>query len=82
MSSITRGAAASVASKHVCLRGLWLQEALVDGKLELEKVDIAIPPTCARKRCLEIGFESCVDWPECTYAAVKETWVTTLTVGI
>ena len=26
----------SVASKHVGLRGLWLQEALVDGKLELE----------------------------------------------
>ena len=26
----------SVASKHVVLRGLWLQEALVDGKLELE----------------------------------------------
>ena len=24
----------SVASKHVCLRGLSLQEALVDGKLE------------------------------------------------
>ena len=26
-----------VASKHVGLRGLWLQEAFVDGKLELEK---------------------------------------------
>ena len=34
----------SVASKHVCLRGLWLQEALVDGKLELEKVDTAMNP--------------------------------------
>ena len=32
----------SVASKHVGLRGLWLQEALVDGKLELEKVDTAM----------------------------------------
>ena len=27
----------SVASKHVGLRGLWLQEVPVDGKLELEK---------------------------------------------
>ena len=34
----------SVASKHVGLRGLWLQEALVDGKLELEKVDTAMNP--------------------------------------
>ena len=33
-----------VASKHVGLRGLWLQEALVDGKLELEKVDTATNP--------------------------------------
>ena len=32
------------ASKHVGLRGLWLQEALVDGKLELEKVDTATTP--------------------------------------
>ena len=32
----------SVASKHDGLRGLWLQEALVDGKLELEKVDTAM----------------------------------------
>ena len=34
----------SVASKHVGLRGLWLQEAPVDGKLELEKVDTAMNP--------------------------------------
>ena len=34
----------SVASKHVGLRGLWLQEALVDGKLELEKVATAMNP--------------------------------------
>ena len=34
----------SVASKHVGLRGLWLQEALVDGKVELEKVDTAMNP--------------------------------------
>ena len=34
----------SVASKHVGLRGLWLQEALVNGKLELEKVDTATNP--------------------------------------
>ena len=34
----------SVASKHVGLRELWLQEALVDGKLELEKVDTAMNP--------------------------------------
>ena len=34
----------SVASKHVGLRGLWQQEALVDGKIELEKVDTATNP--------------------------------------
>ena len=34
----------SVASKHVGLRGLLLQEALVEGKLELEKVDTATNP--------------------------------------
>ena len=34
----------SVASKHVGLRGLWLQEALVNGKLELEKVATAMNP--------------------------------------
>ena len=34
----------SVASKHVGLRGLWLQEALVDGKLELEKVGTTMNP--------------------------------------
>ena len=34
----------SVASKHVGLRGLWLQEALVDGKLEREKADTAMNP--------------------------------------
>ena len=34
----------SVVSKNVGLRGLWLQEALVDGKLELEKVDTAMNP--------------------------------------
>ena len=33
-----------VAPKHVGLRGLWLQEALVDGKLELEKVETATNP--------------------------------------
>ena len=39
----------SVASKHVGLRGLWLQEALVDGKLELEKVDTAMNPAVCTK---------------------------------
>ena len=34
----------SVASKHVGLRGLWLQEALADEKLKLEKVDTATNP--------------------------------------
>ena len=34
----------SVASKHVGLRGLWLQETLVDGKLEFEKVGTAMNP--------------------------------------
>ena len=33
-----------IASKHAGLRGLWLQEALEDGKLELEKVDTAMNP--------------------------------------
>ena len=34
----------SVASKHVGLRGLWLQGALENRKLELEKVDTAVDP--------------------------------------
>ena len=34
----------SLASKHVGLRGLWSQEALENGKLELEKVDTATNP--------------------------------------
>ena len=34
----------SVASKHDGLRGLWLREAPVYGKLELEKVDTAMNP--------------------------------------
>ena len=34
----------SVASKHVGLMGLWLQEAPADGKLGLEKVDTAMNP--------------------------------------
>ena len=33
-----------VASKHVGLKGLWLQEALENRKLELEKVDTATNP--------------------------------------
>ena len=33
-----------VASKHVGLRRLWLQEALVNGKLELEQVDTTSNP--------------------------------------
>ena len=42
----------SVASKHVGLRGLWLQEAPVDGKLELEKVDTAMNPADVRTKVL------------------------------
>ena len=34
----------SITSKHVGLRGLWLQESLVDGKLKLEKVNTATNP--------------------------------------
>ena len=34
----------SAASKHVGLRGLWLLEALVEMKLEPEKVDTAMNP--------------------------------------
>ena len=34
----------SVASELVGVRGLWLQDALVNGKLELEKVDAATNP--------------------------------------
>ena len=42
---LSRRRANSIASKHVGLRGLWLQEALVEGKkLELEKVDTAMNP--------------------------------------
>ena len=51
----------TVASKHVGLRGLWLHEALVDGKLELEKADTAIALlTCVPKRCLETASACCV----------------------
>ena len=72
----------SVASKHVGLRGLWLQEALENRKLELETVLQRIPLMYAPKRYLEIGFASCVGWLGCTYAAVKKTWVTIPTNGI
>ena len=74
----------SVASKHVGLRRLWLQEALENRKLGLEKVDTATNPALmyAPKRYLEIGFASCVGWLGCTYAAVKKTWVTIPTNGI
>ena len=48
----------SVASKHVGLRGLWLQEALVDGKLELEKVDTAMNPADVCTKATESA--SCV----------------------
>ena len=43
----------SVASKHVGLRGLWLQEALENRKLELEKVDTAMNPAdvCTKALC-------------------------------
>ena len=34
----------TVATKHVGLRGLWLQEALENRKLELEKLDTATNP--------------------------------------
>ena len=34
----------NIASIHVGLRGLWLQESLVDGKLKLEKVGTATNP--------------------------------------
>ena len=45
MSLITRDAVATAfASKHVGLRGLWLQEALENKKLELDKVDTATNP--------------------------------------
>ena len=42
----------SVASKHVGLRELWLQGALVNGKLELEKVDTATNPADVCTRAL------------------------------
>ena len=64
----------SVASKHVGLRGLWLPEAPVDGKLELEKVDTAMNPAdVCTKVCLETESASCVGLLECTCAAVKGT---------
>ena len=62
----------SGASKHVGLRGLWLQEALVDGKLELAKVDTATNPP---QRCLETESANCVGSLVCTFAAVKRSWV-------
>ena len=42
----------SDASKHVGLRGLWLQEALVDGKQALERVDTARNPADACTKAL------------------------------
>ena len=62
----------SVVSKHVGLIGLWLQEALENRKLELEKWILQrIPLMYAPKRYLKFGFASCVGWLGCTYAAVK-----------
>ena len=40
------------------------------------------PADVCTKAYLEIGSVSCVGWPGCTYAAVKETWVTIPTNGI
>ena len=74
-----RSCSHAVASKHVGLMGLWLQEDLVDGKLELEKVDIATM-TCVPKRCLET--ESASSLLGCTCAAVKGPWVTIPASGI
>ena len=66
------------ATDQRCVDTRWT-EALVDGKLELEKVDTAMNPAdvCTKalpgNRIRELG---------CTYAAVKETWVTILTDGV
>ena len=54
----------SVASKHVVLRGLWLQEAMVDGKLRLEKVDTTMNLADVCTKALPgIEFANCVGWP-------------------
>ena len=72
----------NVASKHVGLRGLWLQGVPVVGKLELEKVDTATNPAdVCTKRCLETESANCVGWPVCTFAAVERSWVTIPTNG-
>ena len=49
---MTLGAVATVASKHVGLRGLCLQEAPADGKLELQKVGTAMNPADVRTEAL------------------------------
>ena len=51
----------SVASKHVEIGGLWLQEAITDKKLALEKVQTRrTPRTCVPNHYLESGFANCV----------------------
>ena len=73
----------SVASKHVGLRGLWLQEALADGKLELEKVDTAMNPAdmCAKALPGHRIRELC-RLARVYVATVKGPWVTIPTSGI
>ena len=67
----------SVASKHVGLRGLWLQEALVDGKLELERVDTAMNPANVCTKSLPGNSVREL----CRLPRTKESWVTIPTSG-
>ena len=73
----------SVASQHVGLRKLWLQEARVDVKLELAKVDTPMTPADASTKALpgnRIRELCCL--LECTCATLKGPWVTVPTSGI
>ena len=70
----------SVALKHVGLRGRWLQEAPVDGKLELEKVDTAMNPADVCTKSLP--GNRIRGWLGCTCATTKGPWVTIPMSGI
>ena len=73
----------SVASKHVGLRGLWMEEAPEDQKLELDNVGTSMNPADVCTKALPGNrIRVCVGWPGCTYLEVKETWVTILLQGI
>ena len=72
----------SVASKHVGLRGVWLQEAPVDGKLDFEKVDTAMNSADVCTKSLLGNITRAVsDCSSVMCATTQRTWVTIPTSG-